>query len=130
MEVVKEKDVHTEIGKQIEDKINNDPKIPAWAKAVTIKNAKARQAFHDKKVKDLGELYTEHLKQLLNIYFNSFSEVSEENKISFDVLNADWLAYVQKANQAQKFIVLNVTAFETEVNRITETNEQFKPKEE
>lgn len=124
MEVVK-----SEEKRSIADIVNSDPKVPQWAKAITIKNAMARQAFHEKKVKDLGELYTEHLKQLLSIYFNSFSEVPEENKVSFDLLNEDWLQYVQKANRAQKFIVLNVTAFETEVKRITETEDRFKPKE-
>ncbi len=125
MEVVKNEEKTT-----IEDKVYADKKIPAWAKEVTIKNAKARQAFHEKKVKDLGALYTENLKQLLNIYFNSFSELPEENKVSFDLLNAEWLKYVQKANAAQKFIVLNVNAFETEVKRITETDDRFKTPEE
>lgn len=123
MEVVKEK-------KTVEDHVNSDPKIPAWAKEIAIKNGKARQAFHEKKVKELGELYTERLKQLLNIYFSQFSESAEENKVSFDLLENEWKGYVQKANRAQKFITLKIDAFETEVKRIVETDDQFKPKEE
>jgi hypothetical protein len=115
--------------KSIEDRVNSDKKIPAWAKDIAIKNFKARKDFHEKKVKELGEGYTEHLKQLLNIYFGGFSESDEENKISFDLLQKEWTTYVQKANRAQKFIVLKIDAFENEVKRITETEEQFKKKE-
>lgn len=118
------------VDKSIEDHVHSDKKIPQWAKGIAIKNLTARKTFHENKVKELGEHCTEHLKQLLNIYFSGFSDSDEENKISFDLLKKEWIDYVQKANRTQKFVVLHPSAFETEVKRITESNPQFQKKEE
>lgn len=97
-----------------------------WAESVFNKNIQARKDFHEKKCKELGNTYTERIKELLGIYFNGYSEIEEENKVSFNLLNKEWKTYATNANRVQKYVKLKVDIFETEVKRITENKQDAK----
>ena len=101
-----------------------------------IKNTKVvekilekRKENFDAKRKSLTEGAVKNLNRLLNIYFSTFSNVADDNKISFDVLNAEWKQFCYQSNTLhKKYGELNINEFLQQVERIVKENKQFKIK--
>ena len=86
---------------------------------------KKRNELTKKKTAELAKIYIERLNGYLGTYFNGWSEIEEENTISYETLNKSWREYAVKANRTQKYLVLSINAFEVEVARIVSENPQF-----
>lgn len=87
-----------------------------------------RNKFREGKLAELHKIYKERLDGYLGTYFNGWSDIEEENEISYDTLNKSWVTYCVNANRTQKYVDLKVKAFEEEVTRIISENPQFQPK--
>lgn len=91
---------------------------------------KGREKKYKEIQKEMIDSATKKLNTYLNMYFGSFSDIPEDNKISFDLIEAEWQDYCKSVNVLKKkYGALNLSQFADEVKRITGENKQFQQTE-
>ncbi len=77
-----------------------------------------RQKEWVKKTHNLGELYNARLNQYLSVYFATYSDDVDANKIAFDTYGQAWRKYALESNTMQDRVRLEPSAFEDNISRI------------
>lgn len=107
---------------------NVDSRLESAKKKIIDKRVQLFQ----RKSKELAKHYTDRFNEYLNAYFSGYIDSKDENKITYDGLNAAWKKYANESNRTQKYISVKPQAFEEEVNRIVSENikyQEFHPYE-
>lgn len=100
---------------------------PKWVQDVQERISEKRDAIRKEKFDNLAKASEVKLNDLMNLYFMNLTNDSEEQVVTFDILNKEWKDYVYKVNSTQKIISLNHDAFEKNINDIL-NSEEYKEK--
>ena len=101
---------------EVKDK--NGKVIPEWQVKIQQKLWEARKKGKDEKFKELADIYNGRLNAMMDMYFTSYSEDEEEDNVSFNIINKEWMTLTQYVNSTQKVIELKADAFSKNVQNV------------
>ena len=113
-----EKNLKVERDSLVEIKDKNGKVIPEWQVKIQQKLWEARKEGKDEKFKALAEIYNGKLNAMMDMYFTSYSEDEEEDNVSFNIINKEWMTLTSYVNSTQKVIELKADAFSKNVQNV------------